>query len=100
MEGKSMIELVDGYYIEVDPLCYTLKKQVGTDKKGKPTYKVCGYMSSIKSCVKRCIDLIQREKLSEGIYTLTEALKVLESGENEVKQLLKKAIKEMEDVSI
>lgn len=57
-------------------------------------------MSSIKSCVKRCIDLIQREKLSEGIYTLTEALKVLESGENEVKQLLKKAIKEMEDVSI
>lgn len=33
MEGKSMIELVDGYYIEVDPLCYTLKNKLELIKK-------------------------------------------------------------------
>jgi len=44
---------------------------------------------------------LYRGKSYQRVFTtLTEALKVLESGENEVKQLLKKAIKEMEDVSI
>lgn len=63
-----MIELINGYCISVDPLNYTLKKKAGVDKEGNPTYRTCGYYGSVKSAITHCVDLIQRDKLSEGTY--------------------------------
>ena len=83
-----MIELINDYYIQVNSLCYILLKKTGTDKNGNPTYKTCAYLGSIKSCIERCIDLVQKDKLSQDIFTLTEALKIVKDTQNEFKSLL------------
>lgn len=91
-----MINLRDDYVIEVDPLNYTLKKDMKTkDKKtGNPVYKIIGYYSTLESCIKGFIDLMQREKLAEGEYTLNEALNALRDIYSEFNTLLEKALLE------
>lgn len=43
MEGKSMIELVDGYYIEANRFHFPVRLLADSNKNGEPVYKDCNY---------------------------------------------------------
>lgn len=57
----ATIELIDGYFIEVDELNYTLKQGYqGTTREGeaKPAERIIGYFPSVRACVERIVRLI------------------------------------------
>lgn len=91
-----MIDLNNGFVVEVEELNYTLKKKIGVNKKGETTYKTCGYFGGLKNTITHCVNLIQREKLGIGTFNLEEAISVLNRSENEFKELLNRAILELE----
>lgn len=93
-----MIEVIEGYVIDVDPLNYTLKKDTGRlDKEGKKIYKTCGYYGSLKSAVSACVGFMQREKLSDGTLTLEQAINVSNQATKRFSDLLELAIKEIKE---
>lgn len=91
-----MTELINGYYIDTDTTCHTLKLDTGTvDKNGKKVFKTCGYYSTFKNAIQACIGFIQKEKLSNGTFTLQEALGILEVDYVRFTELLTKHVKEV-----
>lgn len=88
-----MIELCNGYYIEIDPMNFTLKKRYkGTKKTGEQTdnEKVCGYFSTLDGAVEKFvklnqIDLLPHTAMNLGTYlellhkTNEEAVRAIES---------------------
>lgn len=93
-----MINLIDGYVVDVDPLNWTLKKETGkSDKKGNPLYRTFSYHGSLKQAVQACVSLIQKEELNEGTYSLLEAVNTLNESQKRFEDLLEQAVKEMEE---
>lgn len=65
----TRIYLKNGYYIEVDTMNYTLKREyIGKDKDGnvKNAVKACGYFPNIRQGV--CKHLIPYTKKPSGLY--------------------------------
>lgn len=55
------IELIDGYFIEVDELNHTLKQRYQGDTKDgkkKSAERIIGYYPSVRACVERIVKLI------------------------------------------
>ena len=93
-----MIEVIEGYVIDVDSLNYTLKKDTGRlDKDGNKVYRTYGYHSSLKSALVACIGCVQKEKLSNGTLTLEQAINVSNQAVNRFNELLELAIKEVKE---
>ena len=91
-----MIELIRDYYIDLDPNCYVLKRRaVGTNKKGETveTDKTIGYYGSVAKAIEGAKNHCQHEKLSEDKFTLTEAIRVIETLNNEFIEILKQNVK-------
>lgn len=92
-----MINLINGFVVDVDPLNYTLKKATGgTDKEGKPLYRTYTYHGSLKQAIKACVSLIQKEKLDSGTFTLKEAIEVINQSQKSFEELLDNTIHELE----
>jgi hypothetical protein len=92
-----VVNLINGYVVDVDPLNYTLKKATGgTDKQGNPTYRTYSYHGSLKQAIKACVSLIQKEKLDNGAFTLQEAIEVLNQSQKSFEELLDNTIHELE----
>lgn len=67
----TTIELKSGYYIEIDPLNYTLRKRyVGQTRDGekRDAARTCGYFGDIRKAVERYLDLVQMD-ISDGEIT-------------------------------
>ena len=93
-----MIEVINDYYIDVNDLNYTLKKDRGTyDKHGNRNYKTYGYYDSLRSALVACVDQLQRDKLSSDTFTLQEGIRAINEVTERFNGLLELAIKEAEN---
>lgn len=70
--GKSgkmtRIELKHGYCVDVEPLCYTLKKcYKGKNKNGehKDVEKICGYIGMMRAAIEKYIYLDRLGKMND-----------------------------------
>lgn len=71
----TTITLKNGYYIEIDPLNYTLRqKYTGETKSGenKEAFRTFGYFGDIESAIRKYIELSQMDVLDGERLTLEE----------------------------
>lgn len=77
----TTINLSYGYFIDIDPLNYILKrKYIGESKDGKPkeVVKTYGYYGSVESALERYIELRQLDVLDGERVSLDEYVKTIE----------------------
>ena len=92
-----MIKIDDTYFIEVDSLCYTAKrKQPGKNKKGDDimTEVTIGYYGSVSAALRAAMDDITKRKLSDGDYTLEDAVKAINETYSMFEKILKDSVRE------
>lgn len=71
----TTITLKNGYYIEIDPLNYTLRqKYTGETKSGqkKEAFRTLGHFGNIESVIRKYIELAQLDVLDGERLTLEE----------------------------
>lgn len=83
-----MIKLFENYGIDTDERNFVLIEEKGQDKNGKDLRDVLGYYGSLKEALNGLMQKIQRRKLQEEVYTLTEAVALFEHIENDFIKLL------------
>ena len=75
MSGLT-IELIKGYFIQVDELNHTLKKRyMGTDKKTgekKTAEKIIGYYKNTQECLERIVRLIPLDENDGAVIYMRE----------------------------
>lgn len=93
MAEKNRIDLNYGYYVEVDPLCYTLKFS-GKTKKGEERKcdAVCGYFNRMDQVLEKYIYLSHIDRNSPEAVSL---MQYEESIRNHVKNALRGLQKEL-----
>lgn len=91
-----MIYLVNNYFVEVDVFNYTLLYDTGTKRIDKKTgeekgvYKTVGYYTSLENAIKGCIKDLNKRELSDGAYTLNEAINVIKKNNKLLQESLDK----------
>ena len=87
----SRIELINDYYIEVDPLNYTLKQRFkGSDKAGNPkdSERTIGYYGTVTHAVEEMIKHYCKNETKSFDGDLIEYAELIDSvGEKAVKAL-------------
>lgn len=71
----TTITLKNGYYIEIDPLNYTLRqKYTGETKSGekKEAFRIRGHFGNMESAIKKYLELSQLDVLDGERLTLEE----------------------------
>ena len=95
-----MIIVNEDWIIEVEPLCYTLKKDLHKTVKAKngktmvPVYKTIGYFSSPDKALNRLGDEIIRDKLSKPLRGLGEVAEAIREAREEWKELVRSVTEE------
>lgn len=77
----TTIELSNGYFIDIDPLNYTLRQRyTGQTKTGerKESVRTHGYYGDISKALRRYIELCQMDVLDGERVTLEEYVKTIE----------------------
>ncbi|PWJ49327.1 hypothetical protein [Faecalicatena contorta] len=77
----TTIELKNGYYIEIDPMNYTLKQRyTGTAKNGdkKESERVCGYFGKIRTVIEKYIFIVQLDVTDGERLSMQEYVKTIE----------------------
>lgn len=72
---KVTVELIDGFFIEVDELNHTLKQRYrGEDKNGNPkdAERTIGYYPNVISCVERVLRLVHLSENDGSVISLRE----------------------------
>lgn len=86
---KATIELINGYFIEVDELNHTLKQRYkGEDKEGNPkdSEKLIGYFRSVQECLERIVRLIPLDELDGTVISLREYAEAAEKSFKRVEE--------------
>lgn len=76
-----IIKLANGYYIEIDPLNYTLRQEyIGKTKEGqeKKGIRTIGYFSNMKNAVDRFLKMNQVDELRDFSGDFKEYVKKVE----------------------
>jgi hypothetical protein len=95
-----MIRVNEDWIIEVEPLCYTLKKDLHKTVNGKngktmvPAYKTIGYFSSPDKALNRLGEEIIRDKLSKPLRGLGEVAEAIREAREEWKELVRSVTEE------
>ena len=95
-----MIRVNEDWIIEVEPLCYTLKKDLHKTFKAKngktmvPAYKTIGYFSSPDKALNRLGEEIIRDKLSKPLKGLGEVAEAIREAREEWKELVRSVTEE------
>lgn len=88
--GEVIVELIEGYFVEVDSLNHTLKKRyIGKDKKtgeDKPLEKIIGYYQNMQQCVERLVRLIPLDENNNTTITLREYAEASERAFRKVRE--------------
>ena len=87
---KVTVELLEGFFIEVDELNHTLRqKGVKEQEDGtkKEVIKTIGYFSNVKACVERALRLICLGKNEDAVISLREYAERAESAFKRVEEL-------------
>lgn len=80
---KLVVELQDGYFVEIDALNHTLRqKYTGQDKDGnkKESVRTIGYFGDMKQCVKALLERYPRELSEKAQISLGEYLELLDTA--------------------
>lgn len=86
-----MIELFDGWKIDVDSMSYTLKKTVqGKSKKNEPIERdiIFGYYGTLEGALKALGKEIVRDRLKDGSHSLTEAINTVVEARETIEKLI------------
>lgn len=91
-----MITLFGGWIIEVDNFNYTLSQVTGIrtriQKDGTEVVenvtKAYGYFSGISGALSCLRDILVRQRLADGIYSLDGALRVIRDEDERIRNLL------------
>lgn len=84
------IELIDGYFIEVDELNHTLKQRYqGETRDGekKDAERIIGYFSNVKGCVERIVRLIPLDENDGKVISMREYADTIEKAFKRVSEL-------------
>ena len=87
------IELVNGYYIEVDELNHTLKQRyTGKTKEGedKDSDRTIGYFSSVKGCVERVCKLIPMDENDGAVISMREYAEEIQKAVERIAEVFRK----------
>nr|DAO96898.1 MAG TPA: protein of unknown function (DUF5405) [Caudoviricetes sp.] len=88
---KLVVELQDGYFVEIDALNHTLRqKYTGQDKDGnkKESVRTIGYFGDMKQCVKALLERYPRELSEKAQISLGEYLELLDKTYTRSEQLV------------
>lgn len=94
------IELIDGYFIEIDPLNFTLKqkyagkKQDGADRTG---FRLYGYYPTLKSALKRFSELVRMDEMGDAAVSLSGYVDLIEKADKKVMDFLERLDVHYED---
>lgn len=80
---KLVVELQDGYFVEIDPLNYTLRQRyTRQDKDGneKESVRTIGYFGDMKQCVKALLERYPMELSEKAHISFNEYLKLLDKA--------------------
>lgn len=91
-----MIRLFGNWIIEVDNLNYTLSQVTGKrlriQKDGtevtENVTKAYGYFTGISGALSCLRDILVRQRLADGIYSIDEALRAIREEDDRIKNLL------------
>lgn len=94
-EGRIMgtVELLNGYYIEIDPLNYTLKQRYkGSTKEGaeREGVRICGYYPTLKTALKRFSELMRLNEIDGRHVSLYEYTEAIVKADKKVMEFLDK----------
>lgn len=90
------IELQDGYFIEIDPLNYTLRQRYSgktKDGESKEAVRTYGYYGSIRQAVDRYITLSQLDFMEGMSIDLKEYVDLIERLNKSAVQRIESAIR-------
>ena len=82
------IELINGYFIEVDELNHTLKQTyTGEDKEGNPKEceRTIGYFPDVQACVERLFRLVALDETDKTVISLKEYAKCIDKAYSKIK---------------
>lgn len=83
------IELLRGYFIEVDEMNHTLKQryigEVKDTKEKKESERLIGYYPNVRACLERIVDLIAIDVCEHEQITMNDYIKALDKSLKEVK---------------
>lgn len=92
-----LIMLDDVYGISVDPIDYSLRKNIKSDKTGKTRQDTVGYYSSIASCLRAYVTETIHDSLeSDKVMELKEAADRISNEMNRVVSIIEQAFPEYE----
>lgn len=99
-----MIRVSEDYIIDVDPHNYIVKRDLHKvkvkvdDETGEetqsPQYYTVGYFGDIPSAIRGIIRDMNRTELSGGVFSLTEAVKMVQDNNKRFYDLLDRAFEE------
>lgn len=92
------IHLIGDYYCVTDSMGVNLAKKRITQSgkgKGEVNYDVIGYYPNFEMVLKRLAEELQKDRLPEA-KDITEAVRIVKESNEEVKQLIGKAVGYME----
>lgn len=87
------IELFDGYFIEIDPMNYTLKqKYKGKSMNGeeREAFRIFGYYPNLKSALKRFSDLVRLDEIKHTTISLDDYVNAIENADKKLMAFLEK----------
>ena len=93
-----MIRINDDWVIDVDAYNYILKRDLHRMEKSRdkktmvPAYTTIGYYGSLRKALERLREEIIRERLRDGLRTLTEALQTIRECNKEWSELIEKVL--------
>lgn len=96
----TTIELSNGYFIDIDPLNYTLRQRyTGQTKSGeeKEAIRTHGYYGDISKALRRYIQLCQMDVLDGERVTLEEYVKTIEQVNKIAVQGVERAVRGIEE---
>lgn len=85
-----MIHLEDKYYIQANGYGWTLMIETGIGKDGSEVYKPLGYYMRLEAAIKAYIDRCVSRRISEGVFGLESAVKILKEEGEKFKALFDK----------
>lgn len=101
MDRTIKITLNSDYFIEIDPLNYTLKQQYsGRTKDGRPRAgeRVIGYFGNLRQCVERYMAEYQLDELAGQEMPLVQYVRMIENANKKVMRALEDSLQRIERI--
>ncbi len=92
-----VIKLINGYFIEVDPMNYTLKQEyTPKDKDGNPkegtSIRIFGYFTTLEGALKKFLNMNQIDLLADMGMGMFDYVKKVEESNRMAVQAIKDAL--------